>query len=56
VARTINETLATGYIVVRSALETVLYLVGALGWLLLIALSTEPDAGRSPTSCAPSWP
>ena len=26
-------------------LETVIYIVGALGWLLLIALSTEPDAG-----------
>jgi len=34
-----------GYVVFRGALETVLYIVGALGWLLLIALSTEPDAG-----------
>jgi Domain of unknown function (DUF4386) len=40
-----NETLAMGYVVFRGALETVLYIVGALGWLLLIALSTEPDAG-----------
>jgi hypothetical protein len=40
-----NETLAMGYVVFRGALETVLYLVGALGWLLLIALSTQPDAG-----------
>ena len=28
----------------RSALETVMYIVGALGWLLLIPLSTQPDA------------
>ncbi len=39
-----NETLAMGYVVFRGAIETVLYLVGALGWLLLIALSTQPDA------------
>ena len=39
-----NETLAMGYVVFRGALETVLYVVFALGWLLLIALSTQPDA------------
>jgi hypothetical protein len=44
VGRRYNETLAMGYIVFRGALETVLYLVGALGWLLLIPLSTQPDA------------
>ena len=38
-----NETLAMGYVVFRGALETVLYIVMALGWLLLIALSTQPD-------------
>jgi hypothetical protein len=40
-----NETLAVGYVVFRGALETILYVVTALGWLLLIALSKEPDAG-----------
>jgi hypothetical protein len=40
-----NETLAMGYVVFRGALETVFYIVTALGWLLLIALSKEPDAG-----------
>jgi hypothetical protein len=40
-----NETLAMGYVVFRGALETVFYIVSALGWLLLIALSKEPDAG-----------
>jgi Domain of unknown function (DUF4386) len=44
VGKRYNETLAMGYVVFRGALETVLYIVGALGWLLLIALSTEPEA------------
>ena len=45
VGKRYNETLAMGYVVFRGAIETVLYVVGALGWLLLIALSTEPNAG-----------
>jgi hypothetical protein len=44
VGRRYSETLAMGYIVFRGALETVLYIVFALGWLLLLALSTEPQA------------
>jgi hypothetical protein len=44
VGRRYNETLAMGYVVFRGALEGVIYIVGALGWLLLIALSTDPDA------------
>ncbi len=39
-----NETLAMGYVVFRGALETVFYLGIALAWLMLIALSKEPDA------------
>lgn len=39
-----NETLAMGYVVFRGAIETVIYIVGVLGWLLLIPLSTQPDA------------
>jgi hypothetical protein len=39
-----NETLAMGYVVFRGAIETVLYIFTALGWLLLIALGTQPDA------------
>ena len=38
-----NETLAMGYVVFRGALESVIYLVSVLCWLLLIALSTQPD-------------
>ena len=45
VGKRYNETLAMGYVVFRGALETVTYIAGALGWLLLIALSTEADAG-----------
>ncbi|HEX7397025.1 MAG TPA: DUF4386 domain-containing protein [Propionibacteriaceae bacterium] len=45
VGKRYNETLAMGYVVFRGGLETVLYIVTALGWLLLIALSAEPDAG-----------
>src|ERR1035437_10134529 len=40
-----NETLAMGYVVFRGALETIFYIVAMLGWLLLIPLSKEPDAG-----------
>ena len=45
VGKRYNETLAMGYIVFRGAIETVLYIVGALCWLLPYALSTEPDGG-----------
>jgi hypothetical protein len=45
VGRRYNETLAMGYVVFRGALETVTYIVGALGWLMLIALSEESGAG-----------
>jgi len=45
VGKRYNETLAMGYVVFRGAIETVLYIATALGWLLLIALSTQPDAG-----------
>jgi hypothetical protein len=45
VGKRYNETLAMGYVVFRGAVETVIYVVGALGWLLLIPLSTQPDAG-----------
>ena len=44
VGKRYNETLAMGYVVFRGALETVMYMLGVLGWLLLIPLSTQPDA------------
>ena len=45
VGKRYNETLAIGYVVFRGALETVMYIAAAFGWLLLIPLSTQPDAG-----------
>jgi len=41
VGRRHSEVLALGYLVFRGAIETVMYVVGALGWLLLIALSAD---------------
>lgn len=45
VGKRYNETLAMGYVVFRGAIETIFYVVIALGWLLLIAISKEPDTG-----------
>ena len=45
VGKRYNETLAMGYVVFRGAIEGVIYIVSALCWLLLVALSTKPDAG-----------
>ncbi len=44
VGRRYNETLAMGYVVFRGGLKTFIYMLGALGWLTLIPLSTQPDA------------
>jgi hypothetical protein len=44
VGKRYNETLAMGYVVFRGALESVIYVVSVLCWLLLIALSKQPDA------------
>jgi hypothetical protein len=46
VGKRYNETLAIGYVVFRGGLETVIYVAGAFGWLVLIALSAEADAGQ----------
>ncbi len=47
VGKRYNETLAMGYVVFRGGLETVIYVVGAFGGLVLIALSKDADAGQS---------
>jgi hypothetical protein len=44
VGKRYNETLAIGYVVFRGGQELVMYIATALGWLLLTALSTQPDA------------
>lgn len=41
VGRRHSEVLALGYVVFRGAIESVTYVVSALGWLLLIALSAD---------------
>jgi hypothetical protein len=46
VGKRYNETLAMGYVVFRGGLETVIYIVGALGWLVLMALCTVAVAGQ----------
>jgi hypothetical protein len=47
IGRRHGETLAMGYVVVRGAVETVLYLVSVLCWLLLVGFATrgQPGAG-----------
>jgi hypothetical protein len=44
VGRRHSEPLAMGYVVFRGAIETILYIGIALGWLVLLALSAEPGA------------
>jgi hypothetical protein len=39
-----NETLAMGYVVFRGGQEMIMYIATAIAWLLLIALSANPDA------------
>lgn len=43
-----NPVLATGYVVVRGALETVTYIASAAAWLLLAALSRDYVKSGSP--------
>ena len=47
-----SETLAMGYVVFRGAVETVIYVVGVLGWLLLVTLSRSRTRPPSPSSSA----
>ena len=44
VGRRYDQTLAMGYVVFRGAIETILYIGIAFGWLVLLALSAEPGA------------
>ena len=46
-----NEALAVGYVVFRGALETALYIAGALSWLLLIIVARQySDSSHSADS------
>src|SRR5262245_58217286 len=44
IGRRHGETLTMGYVIFRGAIETVLYLAIALGWLVIAALSADPEA------------
>jgi len=50
VGRRYSEVLAMGYVVFRGALEGFMYILSAFGWLLLVALSTQPVAAADPTA------
>jgi hypothetical protein len=47
-----NEALALGYVVFRGALETVIYIAMAIGWLVLIALGLEYVKAGTPDAAA----
>ncbi len=52
VLRRVNEGLAVGYLVVRGAVETVCYVLLAIGWLLLVPLGEAVSAGPGTASPA----
>jgi uncharacterized protein DUF4386 len=52
VLRRVDEVLAIGYLIVRGALETVCYVLLAIGWLLLVPLGDVMSAGSGTASPA----
>ena len=52
VLRRVDEVLAVGYLVVRGAVETVCYVLIAIGWLLLVPLGGAMAAGPGTASSA----
>ena len=52
VLRTVNEVLATGYLIIRGAVETAIYVILAIAWLLLVPLSETMAAGPGTASRA----
>lgn len=52
VLRRVDEVLALGYLIVRGALETVCYILLAVGWLLLVPLGDVMSAGPGTASPA----
>jgi hypothetical protein len=52
VLRRVDEALAIGYLVIRGAVETVCYLLLAIGWLLLLPLGEAMSAGPGTASPA----
>jgi hypothetical protein len=52
VLRRANEVLATGYLIIRGAVETTTYVIVAIAWLLLLPLAETMSAGPGTASPA----
>jgi hypothetical protein len=52
VLRRVNEVLATGYLIIRGAVEATTYVIVAIAWLLLVPLAHTMAAGPGTTSPA----
>jgi len=52
IGRRFSESLATGYVIFRGALEGMVYLISTLVTLVLVALSFEPSAALAPVATA----
>jgi hypothetical protein len=52
VLRRVDEVLATGYLIIRGAVETACYVIVAIAWLLLVPLAATMSAGPGTASPA----
>ena len=52
VLRRVDEVLATGYLIIRGAVETAAYVIVAIAWLLLVPLAATMSAGPGTASPA----
>ena len=52
VLRRVDEVLATGYLIIRGAVETATYVILAIAWLLLVPLAETMSAGPGTASPA----
>ncbi len=52
VLRRVDEVLATGYLIIRGAVETAAYVIIAIAWLLLVPLAETMSAGPGTASPA----
>ena len=52
VLRRVNEVLATGYLIIRGAVETACYVIIAVAWLLLVPVAETMSAGPGTASPA----
>lgn len=52
VLRRVDEVLATGYLIIRGAVETAIYVILAIAWLLLVPLGETMSAGPGTDSPA----